>query len=120
MGDRFSKCRGASRAGTLPDQRISDFGRITNMKKILTNTILIAVSAGVLLEQTIAQPMVHEMRNDEQVIRISASNLRSFTCEPISNRVSSRRCDLFQTRSARSHSSATSSAVMAMRRCQER
>ena len=44
------------------------------MKKIVTNAILIAVSAGVLLQQTVAQPMAHEMRNDEQVVRISASN----------------------------------------------
>ena len=44
------------------------------MKKIVTNTILIAALAGVLLQQTVAQPMAHEMRNNEQIIRISASN----------------------------------------------
>jgi len=42
------------------------------MKKIVT--ILIAVSAAVLLQQAVAQPMTHEMLNDERVIRISASN----------------------------------------------
>jgi len=47
---------------------------MTNMKKIVTNTILIAALAGVLLQQTVAQPMAHEMRNNEQIIRISASN----------------------------------------------
>jgi len=44
------------------------------MKKIVTNAILIAASAGLLLQQTVAQPMAHEMRNNEQVIRVSASN----------------------------------------------
>jgi cytochrome c oxidase subunit II len=44
------------------------------MKKIVTNTILIAALAGVLLQRTVAQPMAHEMRNNEQIIRISASN----------------------------------------------
>jgi cytochrome c oxidase subunit II len=53
---------------------ISDFEGITNMKNIVTNAILIAASAGLLIQQTVAQPTVHEMRNDEQVIRISASN----------------------------------------------
>jgi len=43
------------------------------MKKIVTNIIFIAASAGLLLQQTVAQPITHEMRNDEQVIRISAS-----------------------------------------------
>jgi len=58
----------------LLDRRISDFEGITNMKNIVTNAILIAASAGLLIQQTVAQPTVHEMRNDEQVIRISASN----------------------------------------------
>ena len=44
------------------------------MKKIIANAILIAASAGALLQQTIAQPTAHEVRNDEQVIRISASS----------------------------------------------
>jgi cytochrome c oxidase subunit II len=44
------------------------------MKKIVTNAVLIAASAALLIQQTVAQPTVHEMRNDEQVIRISASN----------------------------------------------
>jgi cytochrome c oxidase subunit II len=43
------------------------------MKKIVTNIIFIAASAGLLLQQTVAQPITHEMRNDEQVVRISAS-----------------------------------------------
>jgi len=43
------------------------------MKKIVTNIIFIAASAGLLLQQTVAQPITHEMRNDEQVIRISVS-----------------------------------------------
>jgi len=43
------------------------------MKKIIAKAILIAASAGVLLQQTVAQPASHEMRDDEQVIRISAS-----------------------------------------------
>jgi cytochrome c oxidase subunit 2 len=58
----------------LLDRRISDFEGITNMKNIVTNAILIAASAGLIMQQTVAQPTVHEMRNDEQVIRISASN----------------------------------------------
>jgi heme/copper-type cytochrome/quinol oxidase subunit 2 len=44
------------------------------MKKIVTNAVLIAASAALLIQQTVAQATVHEMRNDEQVIRISASN----------------------------------------------
>jgi len=44
------------------------------MKKIVTNAILIAALAGVLLQQTVAQPIAHETRSNEQVIRISASN----------------------------------------------
>ena len=43
------------------------------MKKIIANAVFIAASAGVLLQQTVAQPASHEMRDDEQVIRISAS-----------------------------------------------
>ena len=42
--------------------------------KIMTNTILIAALAGVLLQQTVAQPTMRVKVNDEQVIRISASN----------------------------------------------
>jgi len=60
--------------GRPPDRRIADFEGITNMKKIVTNAILIAASAGVLLPQTVAQSMTHAKRTDEQVIRISASN----------------------------------------------
>jgi cytochrome c oxidase subunit II len=45
------------------------------MKKIVTNTMLIAASGGLLLmQQTVAQPTVHGMRSDERVIRISASD----------------------------------------------
>jgi cytochrome c oxidase subunit II len=44
------------------------------MKKIVTNAVLIVASAVLLIQQTAAHPTVHEMRNDEQVIRISASN----------------------------------------------
>jgi len=40
----------------------------------VTNAILIAASAGVLLQQTVAQSMGHAKGTDEQVIRISASN----------------------------------------------
>ena len=44
------------------------------MKNIVTNAILIAASAGLLTQQTVARPTAHELRDDEQVIRISASN----------------------------------------------
>jgi cytochrome c oxidase subunit 2 len=44
------------------------------MKKIVTNAVLVAASAALLIQQTVAQATVREMRNDEQVIRISASN----------------------------------------------
>jgi cytochrome c oxidase subunit 2 len=43
------------------------------MKNIVTNAILIAASVGVLIQQTVARPTVQEVRNDEDVIRISAS-----------------------------------------------
>jgi cytochrome c oxidase subunit II len=44
-----------------------------SMKKILHHTLLIAASAGLFLQQTAIQSAAPEMRNDEQVIRISAS-----------------------------------------------
>ena len=44
-----------------------------SMKKILHHALLIAASAGLFLQQTAIQSAAPEMRNDEQVIRISAS-----------------------------------------------
>ena len=44
------------------------------MKNIVTNAILIAASASLLIQETVARPTSHELRDDEQVIRISASN----------------------------------------------
>jgi cytochrome c oxidase subunit II len=43
------------------------------MKNIIT-IVLMAVYAAFLIQQTVAQTRVREVRNDEQVIRISASN----------------------------------------------
>jgi len=43
------------------------------MKKILTHAVLITASAGFFVQQTIIRSTAHEMRNDEQVVRISAS-----------------------------------------------
>lgn len=44
------------------------------MKNIVTHAVLIAASAGLLIQQTVARPAASEPRDDEQVIRISASN----------------------------------------------
>jgi cytochrome c oxidase subunit 2 len=44
-----------------------------SMKKILHHALLVAASAGLFLQQTAIQSAAPEMRNDEQVIRISAS-----------------------------------------------
>ncbi len=44
-----------------------------SMKNILHHALLIAASAGLFLQQTAIQSAAPEMRNDEQVIRISAS-----------------------------------------------
>src|SRR5258707_5826687 len=44
------------------------------MKRIMTRTIFLPASAGLLIQQRFGQPTVHEIRIDEQVIRISASN----------------------------------------------
>ncbi len=43
------------------------------MKNFVANAILIAASAGALIQQTIARPTARETGNDEQVIRLSAS-----------------------------------------------
>jgi len=44
------------------------------MKNIVTNAILIAASADLLIQQTVELSSSHDHRDDEQVIRISASN----------------------------------------------
>ncbi len=58
--------------------------------RIMTNAILIAALAGVLLQQTVAQPTTRAKVNDEQVIRISASNFdfkpNELTSTPMANR----------------------------------
>ena len=43
------------------------------MKKILRHALLVAASAGLFLQQTAIQSAAPEMRNDERVVRISAS-----------------------------------------------
>src|SRR5215475_12458152 len=45
---------------------------MNNMKNIVIIAVLITTSIGLLTQQTVAQPLVHELRNDEQVVRISA------------------------------------------------
>jgi cytochrome c oxidase subunit II len=44
------------------------------MKKIVTHAVLIAASACLLIQQTVARPTAPESRDEEQVIRISASH----------------------------------------------
>jgi cytochrome c oxidase subunit 2 len=65
---------------------MSDFEGITNMKMIVTIAVLITASSGLFIQQTAAQPPLHEIRNDEQVIRISAGNFEFTPNEIVVNK----------------------------------